>query len=227
MAYQRKRNYLTNTDDPFSDPELIATKYRVGKNAFFEVELALGELESYQSRSAGSSININEIQALYSGGVGFGPSCPWELENVWVNKDNTPCPVKAYELLKRPKSWDLYNPLSRNFNKLKSAELVENIPLYKLNLHSISMLPASIVSKSHCCIANTGNLNPSRCVINNEILVVKIDEMNCYQDKIHSFNFWKIGSVVKIELETEFIYMTGRTGEYATVAHNRKQEPDF
>jgi len=52
-------------DDAYSDPDMIAAKYRTGQNAFFEVELALAELSDFaRSSSSGGTQGSPDFVAL-------------------------------------------------------------------------------------------------------------------------------------------------------------------
>lgn len=47
------QTYFKNFDDSHSDPELIAAQARIGRNAFFEVQLTLAEYSDVQNSASG------------------------------------------------------------------------------------------------------------------------------------------------------------------------------
>ena len=55
-------------EDAHSDPDLIASKYRVGRNAYFEVELVMAELSNAMTtRSSGGGNQGSTDVILFEG----------------------------------------------------------------------------------------------------------------------------------------------------------------
>lgn len=219
------RGYYRNVDDGYSDPELIATQYQVGRNAYFEVQLTLAEFaDSIQSGTGGLQGSPDVAQALAGAGVSGG--CPRVDQYVWVDDYQA---VKAKTLIGQEGKIRLYNPITRNFNVLKSAEILKSQPICGITTQKGF---SSIVSHSHQVIRNVSDMtgiNLTRCKTGQEVLgfdegiVSKSKNWNVYADTLIWFQDLGFGDVVCIELETEWIYASGITKKAGIVAHNRKE----
>src|SRR4051812_4500249 len=118
-----RRDYQRNADDRYSDPDVLATQYQVGKSAFFEVQLTIAENESRavsggSSSGSGGTVNVSVLDGG-TGGGGGGYYCPERSQYVWVESCGVPFPMEAVLLVGR-KDLSLFNPLTGNFNKLLS-----------------------------------------------------------------------------------------------------------
>lgn len=231
------RNYFRNQDDAISDPELISTKYLIGKNLYFEVQLALAEQQSTdpsRSSSSGPSTDagLNQVILIYGGGGGSGGSfgCPEENENVWVNNgDGIPMPIPARALLRDSQIWTLYNPLSREFDALEYAELIENVGIYRM---TTKLGSSKLVSESHSIITNTQDLGGTPMMkhwmkySNSEVVSMELSSRNIFSDEIKQIQFVRPGNVIKIHLKTGHIYISGHSDEYVSLDHNLKPLPE-
>lgn len=228
-SYIKSKNYFRNQDDVVSDPELIATKYLIGKNAYFEVTLALAEKEALDSSRGSTSVSQEAaVSFVYGGGGGGGGGgfgCPEKEEPVWVeSKSGNPMAITAKDLLKSSQNWKLYNPLTRNFNALSKAQLIKNVDLYlPETLHGA----LSRVSGTHKYVRNTGDLLGTFLPVNKlrdygECLSVDTNKFNLQLDEILVISKAGKGDVVEITLENEFMYMIGHSLKYVQVAHNLK-----
>jgi hypothetical protein len=206
-------------DDGHSDPDLIATQYRVGRNAFFEVQLTLAEFADAQ-RGGGTAGSPNLVAAIGIG-EGSGAGCP-EVSQ-WFRTDNH-VPVRAGALVGK-QGIPIYNPITRNFNKLRRATLRKNVPLVLI----ASGQAKNLVSDSHQIITRPfdrigKNLRKYRCgdvLTFNDAVSNGQKNFNIYQD-VFTIEPAGRGDVVEIELETEFIYVSGMECDSGVVAHNRK-----
>lgn len=213
------RGYYRNVDDQYSDPELIATQYKVGRNAYFEVQLTLAEFaESIQSGTGGLQGSPDIAQSLAGAG-----GCPQVDQYVWT---------LGMEAIRASKLVDteipIYNPLTRNFNKVKRARILRNQPLVQLGT---AKEIKNVVSTTHQIIRNTADLTGIsllRYGTQKDILsfdegkLGKVRHWNIYSDILTEMIDVGFGDVVELELETEWIYVSGSTKKEGIVAHNRK-----
>lgn len=229
------RNYFRNVDDPTSDPEMIAGRYQLGRNALFEISLTLAELaDNARAASAGGTgSTVDDFSGgTFGGNRGF-VGCPRVDQFVWVVKDRSPEPVKAEELLDMSKDWHLYNPLSRVRDPLVQVQLLKDQPLSR---HVTERGAAAVCSHTHKAVCNTGDLKGTAlnqlAPHGGEILSCWEEEqedllvMRLYQDALKQVNGHGRGDVVVISLEKEYIYMVGETTRCGTVAHNLKYPGD-
>jgi hypothetical protein len=228
-------NYLRNADDAYSDPELIAAKYQVGKNAYFEVSLALAEYaEGRGSGSGGSSGSTNPIliQASYGGGgIIHGSGCPEENQMIWVgDTGRDPLAIRVNEVLKSFKYYKLYNPLSRNFNEIEKAELLENIDTWWIET-SYTKSKAR-VSSSHKIITNTQDAKGTflfkkelgeELLCFDEYMVNNVKSCNIYIDTITDIKYAGRSNCVRFWLKDEYIYAIGDSSVSGILGHNRKE----
>lgn len=230
-------NHLRNTDDELSDPELLASRYRIGRSVFFEVELATADIFDRVS------VNFSSLQAtavgleassIFASGVG-GIGCPEENQVVLVKSiDNTLSSIKVKNLIGKNKTFFLYNPLTGNYNKLVEARK------FSTELFEFSCLNGSklVCSLSHKIIRNTGDFNGRFILdhpIGEEVLtsIVKLEgkKPRSLDLELSTFteftNLGKTGNVVEISLESEFIYSVGSSIKFPMVlSHNRKDPGD-
>lgn len=205
---------------------MVAGRYQSGRNIAFEVMLTLAELqESMQSAGgglAGSPALIGAVNTE-SGGIG---GCPEVNQYVWADNYKA---IKAKTLVEVKKDICLYNPVTRNFNKVTAAEIVEDQPLFKVRT---TRDVETIVSQSHKAIVNTSQLNGMFLVhygVGREIMTFdegkqgRIKHWNIYIDTLVEMSDAGRGSVVKISLDNEFIYACGMTKSAGLVSHNRKE----
>lgn len=223
------QGYYRNVDDSTSDPELIAGRYQVGRNIFFEVALTLSEYaDNIKSAGGGSASQTpTYIETIGYEGDNTG-GCPEERMFVWVGDpgDKRPRSVRAKSLLKG--TWHLYNPLTRNFNLLTAVELIENVPL----LRQTTGRGVSLVnSETHKNIRNTSDFTgikvtsmplKSETLVVEKTLMEKQNQYHLYQDFLSDLNEAKRGNVVKVTLDAEFIYAAGEEEGRAVLSHNRK-----
>ena len=215
------RGYYRNVDDQYSDPELIATQYKVGRNAYFEVQLTLAEFaESIQSGTGGLQGSPDIAQSLAGTGVG---GCPQVDQYVWTLGMEA---IRASKLVDTESP--IYNPLTRNFNKVKRARILRNQPLVQLGT---AKEIKNVVSTTHQIIRNTADLTGIsllRYGTQKDILsfdegkLGKVRHWNIYSDILTEMIDVGFGDVVELELETEWIYVSGSTKKEGIVAHNRK-----
>lgn len=227
-------NYLTTQDDVYSDPDIIAGRYKVGRNAFFEVELTLAEFQGGQrsssgGSSSGGSILISSPDFLAATGnsdVGF--KCPEVNQYVWsVVGDFSMRPIMAKSLLTNREHY-LYNPITRNANRVISATLIKNAELIDFET---GFGARSIVSDSHKYIPNVmDRIGRSIKISGLGFPIVTFNkaqrngknQWSCFSDAFTSLKTVGKGDVIEICLESEFIYATGNDKEWATLAHNLK-----
>lgn len=232
------RLYQRNQDDQFMDPEIQASRYKIGRSIFFEVELAMAERDSSSFSSGSSSQSITNALGYEasggSGGVRIG--CPEENQFIWVNKDSDMryiLAIRAKSLLKSRRDYFLYNPISGRFNKLKRATLFKDVELIKFTTASGIEARSSL---SHKIIRNTADVKGQflmNHVQGTEMLIVERHlgkhpkEIHRYQYNLHTDIILKmkkdgIGNCIEIELEEEFIYANGTNPNELALAHNRK-----
>lgn len=182
----------------------------------------------------GSNEGYNEIrsgQGHYNGSSGFG--CPFENDFVLVGEkgDKFPRPVFAKALLSE--NYSLYNPLTRNYNKIKDVKLIKDVEMYGAFLDNF---PLARVSKTHKCILNTNDLNGtflSKYKKNSEILSILVDvknqEISLKTNSIELFDYnpTETFNAIEISLEEEFIYCSGVTKTHFLLGHNRKDDREF
>lgn len=61
-------NYLRNSDDSVSDPDVIAAKYRLQKSAILELQIAEASLSSnIESSSSGGNASGSVLTTIVSG----------------------------------------------------------------------------------------------------------------------------------------------------------------
>lgn len=213
---------LINFEDGLSNPDVIGTAYQVGRNAFFEVQLTLAELYDQRSAMDSSTASSTTTPVLVGGGGIFG--CPRVDQYVWVDEHKA---VKAKSLVGR-NDIHLYNPITRNFNRLVSAEILENQPLFKF---VTGKGYESIVSQSHKVITNVSDKvgvmlmhygQGRECLSFDEGKMGKVKNWNIYSDHVLEMSNAGFGDVVRITLAKEFIYATGANKRMGHVAHNSK-----
>jgi hypothetical protein len=205
-------SYFRNVDDGYSDPETIAAKYLVGRNASFEVALTLAEYaENIKSASGGNTGSSNFIQDIYieTGGE-RDPHCP-EMSQKLLTKEGYETCDKIYLRYLNGESVFLLNPLSGNHNLITHLE-IKDAPLVEL----ITQRARLVCSTSHKVIKNCSDRNGTWFGAADEVLTFTD---NCYQDSILDVIPRGEGKVLSISLEQEFIYSAG------ILSHNRKIEP--
>lgn len=217
------QTYFKNFDDSHSDPDLIAAQYRIGRNAFFEVQLTLAEYADAQDSASGgvtgSPMLLDAIGISVDGG-GFG--CPEKSQ--WIRTDNHK-PMKAGSLVGK-EGMGIYNPITRNFNPLVKAVLHKDVPLVLI----VAGRTKNLVSDSHQIITrpfdrvgkNLRNYQAGDVLTFDDAVINKQKNFNIYQD-IFTIEPAGRGDVVEIEIETEHIYVSGMERESGIVAHNDKQ----
>lgn len=209
------QSYYRNVDDSYSDPALIATQYQVGRSAYFEVQLVLAEFaDSLSSLSGGLAGSPDVAQAVAASGVVGG--CPEVGEYVWADGCK---PVKAKTLLNQEGKVSLYNFITGNYNVLKRATLLKDQPLLKIET---ARGAKNRVSSTHCIIRNTQD-KIGLPVVRYKDELLSAEVKNIYSDTLILCESDGVGDVVKIELETEFIYASGSDKQRAILAHNAKQ----
>lgn len=216
------QGYFRNTDDSYSDPDNIATNYKVGRNAFFEVLLTLDELNEKIVPNTGGTQGSPAFIAATSGFSGGGVGCPEINEHVWLDKKNT---CLASELIGKEGKIALYNPLTGNSNELKGATLLKDVYLYRTR----TKLGVEFVSSgSHTVIRNTQDMTGlwlSKMKPKDECLTYDGEIKNIFFDEISTIEFWGTGSVVEIKLHSEYLYVSGTTPKLGQLAHNLKPPP--
>jgi hypothetical protein len=233
------RNYLRNSDDPMSDPEAIAARYQLGRNAFFEVALTLAEQrdnERANGASSGSAASAGSIALVSSGGYGGyggGGFCPREDMYVWVcNADAADIrPVRVHYLADNcgRKQFHLYNPITKNANKLVSAVYRHEVPTISFDTERGA---AGVVGETHKVIRNPSDLDGHRLKgYLGEVLSCFKEKQGertverLYLDQLLEVREKDPATVVEISLEKEFIYWMGEDRGCGTLAHNRKADP--
>lgn len=222
--------YFRNSDDAYSDPDVISTNYQVKRNAFFEVNRNLAIYNENQTSGGGGNQGSPTLIAATGGGGGYGGGgggeggCPHVDQYVWVERGTRVVPIKAKSLLKKVGKVRLYNPITRHFNLLIGAELLEEQPLFYI--HTINGAEG-FFSKSHKIIRNTADkmgVSLSHYIVGGEVLRFESHTRNIFIDTLLECSDADTGDVVKISLDKEFIYAAGMDKHLATVAHNRKRE---
>lgn len=220
---------LINFEDGLSNPDVIGTAYQVGRNAFFEVQLTLAEISEQRSAMNSSTASSSVTPVLVGGGNGGIFGCPRVDQYVWIDEHKA---VKVKSIVGRD-DVKLYNPITRKFNRLVSATILPDQPLFKF---VTGMGYESIVSRSHKVITNTAdkvgialqNYGVGReCLSFDEGKVGKVKNWNIYGDHVLEMSDAGFGDVVEITLATEFIYACGSTKKGGHVAHNLKEPDDF
>lgn len=218
------QTYFKNFDDSHSDPELIAAQYRIGRNAFFEVQLTLAEYAGAQDSAsggvAGSPMLLDAIGISIDSGGFIG--CPEASQ--WIRTDNHKS-LKAGNLVGK-EGITIYNPVTRNFNPLVKATLHKDVPLVLITAGRAK----NLVSDSHQVITravdqvgrNLRNYQSGDVLTFDDAVINKQKNFNIYQD-IFTIEPAGRGDVVEIEIETEHIYVSGMERESGVVAHNDKQ----
>lgn len=222
------QGYFRNTDDSISDPELIAGRYRIGRSAFYEVQLTLAEFSDTNVSASGGingSPTFIEAVGLESPFIG----CPSMDEFIWIkvnDKPNSkPLPVKVSELWERyqaQKKIEVFNPLSNNYNRLIFAEVLTQ-PLVMLET---SFGIKNLVSASHKIIKNTADINGTPLAQHTAEAEIVTWNSSCYQDVVKSKTNRPNGEVLRISLDAEFIYLSGHNQDAGILAHNRKRETE-
>lgn len=242
--------YERNQDDVQSDPELIAARHRIGRSIFFEVELSLSEQRQkeqtikdqsrlnmalgYESNPITTNYGYNSIFIdAYGNDVPYG--CPFIEDYILVGeKGQLPRPILAKSLVSRGSSnYSLYNPITKNFNKVKSARIIYDSPLLRVKT-SLKDIGARF-STTHKIIRNASDLVGQSMVdhvLGSELVVTKREKsenkvnFNIYIDSLVDilYNPNLRGDVVEIELETEYIYASGTEEDEMILGHNRKDD---
>lgn len=219
------QTYFKNFDDGHSDPDLIAAQYRIGRNAFFEVQLALAEYADDQDSASGGVAGSPQLLGAIGIGAGGGDrGCPEKSQ--WVRADNHKS-LKAGSLIGK-EGIGIYNPVTRNFNKLVKAILHKDVPLVLITAGRAK----NLVSDSHQVITraadqigrNLRNYLSGDVLTFDDAVINKQKNFNIYQD-IFTIEPAGRGDVVEIELEGEHLYVSGMEQESGVVAHNRKPPP--
>lgn len=213
------QGYFRNVDDGYSDPALIATQYQVGRSSYFEVQLVLAEFaDSLSSLSGGLAGSPDVAQAVAASGA-IGGGCPERNEYVWIDVHKA---VKAQTLLNQEGKVSLYNFITGNYNVLKRATLLKNQPLLKLET---ARGAKNRVSNTHCIIRNTQD-KIGLPVVRYKDELLSAEAKNIYSDTLLLCEADGFGDVIKIELETEFIYASGSSKTQGIMAHNVKRADD-
>lgn len=220
-----------NADDGVMDPEVIAAQSRLGFSSFFEVELALAEFRDVTVNSSASGGLVGSPQFIGAGGLGDIPPfghCPELSQYVWVEKnDHRPYPIKVTTLVQwfnDQKEIKLFNPLTRNFNKVTNAEIIKEQPLFKTRTE---LGAENLTSQSHKIIVNTSQLSGIPLIhygAGRECLSFdKADgQWNIFSDTLIEIADAGTGDVVNISLDKEFIYASGMTKTQGICCHNVK-----
>ena len=232
-------DYFISADSEETDPALVEAKYQVGRSIFYEASLTTRQyadntLGAMQDNSVNpnivtalgleaprTQIKISSIPTVFLGS-GYFPDangnpvgCPEEKEWVWIDNLKR---VRAKSLIGRKCS--LYNPITRNYNRLVKAELLENQPLFKLKTKKGI---ENIVSHSDKVITRVYDKVGKMLNTYQEGRILSVMEQNIYNDEF-SVDDAGFGNVVVISLATEFIYASGSSKKRATIRHNRKDE---
>jgi hypothetical protein len=206
------QGYYRNVDDAQSDPENIAARYLVGRNASLEVALTLQEYaENIKSASGGGGAGSPQlIGDIYIETGGPTHSCP-EISQRLLTADGYLECDKIYA--KHPDVF-LFNPLTGSFNRITSLKIVDS-PIVEIVTNRARLL----CSPSHKIIKNTQDLNGTWFGAADEVLTYTD---NCYIDCIVDVIPREDGRVMNIELEKEFIYVAGMEEGRGILGHNRK-----
>lgn len=200
------RGYFTNQDDAQSDPDNIAARYLVGRNASLEVALTLQEYaENIKSAGGGSSGSPQLIGDIFIETGGPVRSCP-EISQRLLTKEGYLRCDKIYD--KYPDVF-LFNPLTGSYNRITSLQIVDS-PIVEI----VTTRARLLCSPSHKIIKNTQDLNGTWFGAADEVLTYTD---NCYIDHIVDVVPRDDGHVMNIELESEFIYVAE-----GVMSHNRK-----
>lgn len=234
------RNYFRHMDDTVSDPEAIAARYQLGQNAFFEIALTLAEMnENARAAGGGGASSATSIETATGGGdySTFSRPCPREDQYIWIcdaqGENIRPVLVSHLADTHDRKPFYLYNPLTKNGNRLVSAEYHYEQRLVRFETGKGASVT---VSRSHKVIRNTGDLVGTKLLdidVGNELLTCFKEKQGrenvhrVYLDQLEKIEDAGIGTVVKVSLETEWIYMTGEEKDCGTLAHNLKRDPDL
>jgi len=214
------QGYFRNIDDSVSDPTLIGSQYQIGRNAYFEVSLTLAEyadsLDSLRGGVVGSPDLAQSLAGAY-GGIGVG--CPEISQYVWIDDH------KAIRAKRLKVGMSLYNPITRNFNKLNTVEILKNQPLMKIGTQRGV---ENIVSLTHKVIKNTADSRGTSLLSYGtglELLSWEAKgDKNIYGDTLVEMTDAGFGDVVRVSLDAEFIYASGMTKTKGVLGHNRKDE---
>lgn len=217
----------TNTDDIYSDPELLSTKYRLGNNPFYEANLVTGLLTEDVGESGSGGIlgspGVGALGTPYQGGGEYIPppgiGCPHVNQYVWISKTKA---IRAKSLIGKDNKIGLYNPLTQSINLLVSAKILENQPLISFETSEGAY---GICSYTDKFIKNTADRQGTLLLtadLGDEIL--RFSDGNLYQDTFVRLEKVGRGPVVVISLLEEFIYTSGSTTKASSLRHNRKYE---
>ncbi len=207
-------SYYVNTEDGHSDPELIAAKYLVGRNASFEIALTLAEYaENIKSAGGGITGSPSLIADIYEpgegGGDGGGGVCP-EISQRLITRDGYLDCAKIYDKYLTEEVF-LFNPLTGNYNLITSLKIVD-APLVEIVTNRARLT----CSTSHKIIKNTQDFNGTWFGAADEVLTYTD---NCYIDHILDVIPKGDGQVLTIKIKSEFIYVAE-----GILSHNEKPE---
>lgn len=218
------QGYFRNVDDGYSDPDLLSAAYKIGRSAYFEVELTLAEFNDRIIANGGGlqgSPNLIAATAAGPGGIGYG--CPEKDQFIWIGSETQFEAVKAKTLLKLVGNIRLYNPITAKFNLLIGARLLENVDIYQTTSFDGTQIQSSL---SHVIIRNTADkfgVPLSNHVVGGEVLRAEKSPRNIFQDTIKELAYIGKGDVIEISLKSEFIYACGTTRTKMLLAHNQKE----
>lgn len=213
-------NRQRNQDDHVSSPDIIETRYRTGRNPYLEVQIATEQGEASRSGASGTA-SAGVLTALGVGGGGFtggGGGCPHLYEYIWVaNRSMKPIPMKVHLLHTGSL---VYNPITTNFNKVTHCEVLKSVKLYWIRTKRGAR---NLVSQTHTVIRDARD-SQGHSIAQGEVLSFN-ENLNIYIDDLDvEFSGW--GDVMKLSLEKEFIYVSGRDMDKGVVAHNLKRFED-
>lgn len=216
---------IRQIEDGYTSPGSIETMYRIGRNAYFEVELALAERGNTDFDSNVNSSSLTNITAQGYEGDGGILGCPDFKDFVWIKDIHGEIyPIRAQSLL-FPQDRYLYNPVTGHFNRLKFSKRLTATTFKVTTQNGVE----SIISDTHKIILDPSDLigtGLNLMKVGDEVLTFRIDKgITLRLDKIISIDRIGVSSVILIELDDEFIYASGSNAQMGIVAHNRKSEP--
>jgi hypothetical protein len=215
-----RKDFQRNYDDGRSDPDLVATSYQVGRSAFLETGIVLGQFSGSggssggggaSGGSGGSSGGASDGSGGFEGGGGgFEGGCP-QLSQRLLTKDGYERCDKIYSKYLSGEDVFLLNPITGNSNRIVHLEVIDQ-PIVELVLQRAKLF----CSESHRIIKNTQDFRGTRLTAADEVLAYTD---NLYFDQIVEMTPKGTDAVLRIELEKEFIYVAE-----GVMSHNLKDE---